>query len=228
MSAQLVVMKEAPTDPKDCERRVSEAYFSAWHELENALVAAGHRIETAPAYQHLADPIGRLFTAAWRVSGDFKYVWEGRAKRLQRALNATLAVDSLTQEQRAAIISAMHGTTKVGRDPELFSDTELNLVVQYRRMDTAGRQMVTGHKTEAVYRRYAITCEADLREGVARLNGDSGCRRDESSPHPFDVSSIRIFSRSRLTSRATRQRKGTKPTSSSRLQAISTPTWPRR
>ena len=29
---------------------------------------------------------------------------------------------------------------------------------------------LTGHKTEAVYRRYAITSEADLREGVARLN----------------------------------------------------------
>ena len=30
---------------------------------------------------------------------------------------------------------------------------------------------LTGHKTEAVYRRYAITSEADLREGVDRLNG---------------------------------------------------------
>jgi hypothetical protein len=29
---------------------------------------------------------------------------------------------------------------------------------------------LTGHKTEAVYRRYAITSEADLREGVERLN----------------------------------------------------------
>lgn len=29
---------------------------------------------------------------------------------------------------------------------------------------------LTGHKTEAVYRRYAITSEADLREGVRRLN----------------------------------------------------------
>ena len=30
---------------------------------------------------------------------------------------------------------------------------------------------LTGHKTEAVYRCYAITSEADLREGVERLNG---------------------------------------------------------
>ena len=32
---------------------------------------------------------------------------------------------------------------------------------------------LTGHKTEAVYRRYAITSEADLREGVDRLNARS-------------------------------------------------------
>jgi hypothetical protein len=32
---------------------------------------------------------------------------------------------------------------------------------------------LTGHKTEAVYRPYAITNEADLREGVDRLNWTS-------------------------------------------------------
>ena len=36
---------------------------------------------------------------------------------------------------------------------------------------------LTGHKTEAVYRRYAITSEADLREGVDRLNGATWTRR---------------------------------------------------
>jgi hypothetical protein len=31
---------------------------------------------------------------------------------------------------------------------------------------------LTGHKTEAVYRRYAIVVEADLREGVAKLGAN--------------------------------------------------------
>ena len=44
-----------------------------------------------------------------------------------------------------------------------------------RNMERAGlsrsvAMQLTGHKTEAVYRRYAITSEADLREGVSRLN----------------------------------------------------------
>lgn len=29
--------------------------------------------------------------------------------------------------------------------------------------------MLTGHRTEAVYRRYAIVAEADLRDGVGKL-----------------------------------------------------------
>ena len=45
-----------------------------------------------------------------------------------------------------------------------------------RNMERAGlsrsvAMQLTGHRTEAVYRRYAITSEADLREGVERLDG---------------------------------------------------------
>lgn len=57
-----------------------------------------------------------------------------------------------------------------------------------RNMERAGlsrsvAMQLTGHKTEAVYRRYAITSEADLREGVERLNGrrlDSDGKRNAS------------------------------------------------
>jgi integrase len=53
-----------------------------------------------------------------------------------------------------------------------------------RNMERAGlsrsvAMQLTGHKTEAVYRRYAITSEADLREGVARLNEATGTNRGD-------------------------------------------------
>lgn len=51
-----------------------------------------------------------------------------------------------------------------------------------RNMERAGlsgsvAMQLTGHKTEAVYRRYAITSEADLREAVDRLNSRPVNRR---------------------------------------------------
>jgi integrase len=57
-----------------------------------------------------------------------------------------------------------------------------------RNMERAGlsrsvAMQLTGHKTEAVYRRYAITSEADLREGVERLNEATGTNRGDNSPN---------------------------------------------
>jgi integrase len=57
-----------------------------------------------------------------------------------------------------------------------------------RNMERAGlsrsvAMQLTGHKTEAVYRRYAITSEGDLREGVDRLNEATGTNRGDNRPH---------------------------------------------
>lgn len=53
-----------------------------------------------------------------------------------------------------------------------------------RNMERAGvspsvAMQLTGHKTEAVYRPYAITSEADLCEGVDRLNDLAGTTRGD-------------------------------------------------
>jgi len=48
--------------------------------------------------------------------------------------------------------------------------------------EAAGRAWrITGHKTEAIYRRDAITSESDLREGVDRLNEIGSIRRTASA-----------------------------------------------
>ena len=62
--------------------------------------------------------------------------------------------------------------TAAGHPGMLVHDLRRSAV---RNMERAGlsrsvAMQLTGHKTEAVYRRYAITSEADLREGVERLN----------------------------------------------------------
>jgi len=51
--------------------------------------------------------------------------------------------------------------------------------MERRGLSRSVAMQLTGHKTEAVYRRYAITSEADLREGVDRLNDDTHNRLGE-------------------------------------------------
>ncbi len=49
---------------------------------------------------------------------------------------------------------------------------------------------LTGHKTEAVYRRYAIVAESDLREGVEKLAALHSTT-DKSARHEHNLSTIR-------------------------------------
>jgi integrase len=62
---------------------------------------------------------------------------------------------------------------RAGLEGRLIHDMRRGAV---RRLERAGvarsvAMAITGHRTESVYRRYAITCEADLREGLAKVAG---------------------------------------------------------
>ena len=65
---------------------------------------------------------------------------------------------------------------KAGCPGRLFHDLRRTAV---RNLERAGvprsiAMKITGHKTEAVYRRYAIVNEADVAEGLERLAGFLG------------------------------------------------------
>lgn len=53
---------------------------------------------------------------------------------------------------------------------------------------------LTGHKTEAVYRRYAITSPADLKEGVGKLSALHDAWSDARTVLPFEKGTIRAQS----------------------------------
>jgi hypothetical protein len=53
---------------------------------------------------------------------------------------------------------------------------------------------LTGHKTEAVYRRYAITSAADLKEGVSKLAVLHGAAEGSAGVLPFAKGTIRAQS----------------------------------
>jgi len=58
---------------------------------------------------------------------------------------------------------------------------------------------LTGHKTEGVYRRYAIVSEADLKEGVAKLAKLHESQRGSSSPTVVPFSRLSSPARRLLT-----------------------------
>ena len=77
--------------------------------------------------------------------------------------------------------------TKAGVDGRLVHDLRRTAV---RNLERAGESRsvamkLTGHKTEAVYRRYAITSTADLAEGVAKLATLHGSEKATRTVLPF-------------------------------------------
>jgi hypothetical protein len=78
--------------------------------------------------------------------------------------------------KRIRSLKKSHGPmpcTAAGYPGKLIHDLRRSAVQNMERagLSRSVAMQLTGHKTEAVYRRHAIMSEADLREGVARLNG---------------------------------------------------------
>lgn len=100
--------------------------------------------------------IGGLVKGVEQVHGQMTKVASG-AEQMQRTLTGVASAAAAT-------------CRKAGHPGMLVHDLRRSAV---RNMERAGlsrsvAMQLTGHKTEAVHRRYAITSEADLREGVER------------------------------------------------------------
>jgi integrase len=113
---------------------------------------------------------GRIIPSVFHRDGepihDFRGAWEAACV----AAGCYESVPVLDAEGRPQMTSA--GTPRVVQKPtKLVHDLRRTAV---RRLERAGvsrsvAMQLTGHKTESVYRRYAIVAEADLAEGVQKL-----------------------------------------------------------
>jgi integrase len=108
------------------------------------------------------DELTRLFADLWtqhealREKGTIcRYVFQRNGK----------AIKSL----RGAWEKACEAAGQPGRIPHDLRRSAVRTMERSGLSRSVAMQL-TGHKTESVYRRYAITSEADLREGVAKLN----------------------------------------------------------
>ena len=116
------------------------------------------------ALRELLDGLWREHEALEKAGTICPYVFQRRGRRIKTF--------------RKAWANACEATGQPGRIPH---DLRRSAV---RNMERAGlsrsvAMQLTGHKTEAVYRRYAITSEGDLREGAERLNEAAGTKRGD-------------------------------------------------
>jgi integrase len=149
-----IVRLEPGTTKTDAGRVFPFATFPALAALLRA-----RRVDTSADERRLGQVIRHVFHrqgVAIAASG-FTKTWN-RAR--DRAASRTL------EDGRALIVRPQ----LVDRIPHDLRRTAV------RNLERAGvsrsvAMQLTGHKTESVYRRYAIVAEADLREGVAKLAG---------------------------------------------------------
>jgi hypothetical protein len=118
---------------KDALTRASGEYHRAWKVMENLAQDAG-----IIKFGNHENQLSRMFHAGHHVAD----ILERRVKALEKILRDVLASDYATDEQRDALMRALHGRTSPGRDPKLLSETEAALVAHYRAMAQHDKQML--------------------------------------------------------------------------------------
>jgi len=165
MSAELVSISEAP-DPPAHMKRLNDAQLEAEEAMCAALSQVGllDRAHISPgADPNLLSPIHRVLVRVWHARVDVQSSLERRIRQLERTLRGTFASDALNDEQRAMILSTLHGCRRPRRNSKILSETEASMIAEYRAMDGAGKQML-----RTLFNRLAQANRAAEEQGGAR------------------------------------------------------------
>ena len=116
---------------RDAARTTRGVYRAAWQAAQDQLREAGYPIDHC-------SPIGQMFHAGIRHAE----TWECRVKALEKVIREVLASEYATDEQRAALVRALHGRKSPGRDPKMLSEAEATLIAHYRAAPAEDKQML--------------------------------------------------------------------------------------
>jgi integrase len=180
------VLEQLPLDLKPV---MQVAYITGWRVPSELLTRQRHHLDLSNGWLRL-DPgetkngEGRLFP----LTPELREILE---QQTERTRNLELSTGQIIpwlfhrhgkpiRDFRSAWESACERAGLVGRIPHDFRRTAV-LNLERASVPRSAAMKMTGHKTEAVYRRYAIVDEAMLKEGAAKLatlhNSDRGKER---------------------------------------------------
>jgi integrase len=170
--------------PADLRPIVTFAYVSGWRVQSEILPLEWRHVDRQKGEVRL-DPgttknqAGRVFPFTYELRDLFDELWkahEARAKAGTIGLYVFTRAGRRIKSLRGAWAKACGAAGYPGR---ILHDLRRSAVRNMERkgLSRSVAMQLTGHKTEAVYRRYAITSEADLREGIERLNDGGSINR---------------------------------------------------
>jgi hypothetical protein len=127
LNGPVVAFTAAPNaEPNAKARAAGKAFYDAYHTAKEEARAAG-----LPTDGHSA-----LF-AVLHNGRKLAELWETRANALSRQLQAALASDALTDEQRAAIVKTVTGNTR--RDAKLLAASEREMLDEYQALSSVDK-----------------------------------------------------------------------------------------
>lgn len=156
---------------------VQFAYVSGWR-VQSEILPIQWRNVDRENWEVRLDPgttknqAGRVFPFTDTLRGVFDALW-----REHEALKAKGTICPYVFQRGGRRVKSFkkawaNACTSAGYPGRILHDLRRSAVrnMERRGLSRSVAMQLTGHKTESVYRRYAITSEADLREGIDRLN----------------------------------------------------------